>query len=509
MPQMGVSVAEGTIVEWRKRPGDWVEADETVCDVTTDKIDVEIPSPGHRPPGADPGRAGRDRRRSARRSPRSTPAARARRGRIRRSTTAPAAETSRAQAEAAAASRPPRADGEPDRSRFYSPVVRRIAEEHGVDLDAGRGAPGSAGGSARRTCWPHRARRRRRQERARCTPSRRYQQAEAAPQRAAPDGGAPRGRRASAEELGRGRREPMSPMRQAIAEHMVAQPAHRGALHDDRRGRLLAASPRGARSSSEAMARRGVPLTYLAFVARATVEALERASVLNASIEGDEIVHHDDVNLGIAVALDDGLIVPVIRRPSGSASRASPPRSPTSPSARARARLEPDDVHGGTFTITNPGQFGAVLATPIINQPQVAILDLEAIVKRPVVVDDGRRRRDRDPADVATSACRGTTGRSTAPTRPGSWPTSRSRSRGGRPDERRNGEAPRADGDRRPAERLDHEELVVRRGRRSGLYAIVAVHSTAPARARRRADVALRRRRRDARRRRAAAGARR
>ena len=106
--------------------------------------------------------------------------------------------------------------------------------------------------------------------------------------------------------------------------------------------------------------------------------------MLNASVDGDEIVYHDDVNLGIAVALDDGLIVPVIRQAQrlsleGTGRR---DRRPRAASARIEA-LEPDEVHGGTFTITNPGQFGAVLATPIINQPQVAILDLEAVVKRP------------------------------------------------------------------------------------------------------------------------------
>ena len=150
----------------------------------------------------------------------------------------------------------------------------------------------------------------------------------------------------------------------------------------------------------ESMARRGVTLTYLAFVAAATVEALERHPVLNASVEGDEIVYHDDVNLGIAVALDEGLIVPVIPK-AQRLSLEGMAAAIADVAERARSkRLEPDEVHGGTFTITNPGQFGAVLATPIINQPQVAILDLEAIVKRPVVVDGrGRRRLDRDPAD--------------------------------------------------------------------------------------------------------------
>jgi 2-oxoglutarate dehydrogenase E2 component (dihydrolipoamide succinyltransferase) len=145
----------------------------------------------------------------------------------------------------------------------------------------------------------------------------------------------------------------------------------------------------GARRAElrEPMRRRGVNLTYLAFVARATVEALQDHPRLNASVEGTEIVYHDDVNLGIAVALADGLIVPVIRR-AQRLSLEGMAAAISDVAERARAgKLEPDEVHGGTFTITNPGQFGAVLATPIINQPQVAILDLEAIVKRPVVVE--------------------------------------------------------------------------------------------------------------------------
>ncbi len=176
-------------------------------------------------------------------------------------------------------------------------------------------------------------------------------------------------------------------MRQAIARHMVDSrhtAAHCTTIVEVDMHRVVARRA----ELKEAMARRGAPLTYLAFVALATVEALAEFPVLNASVDGDELVFHDDVNLGIAVALDDGLIVPVIPKAQrlnleGMAAAIA------DVAERARAgALEPDDVHGGTFTITNPGQFGAVLATPIINQPQVAILDLEAIVKRPVVVDD-------------------------------------------------------------------------------------------------------------------------
>ena len=147
------------------------------------------------------------------------------------------------------------------------------------------------------------------------------------------------------------------------------------------------------RELREATARRGVNLTYLAFVAREAVAALDRHPVLNASIDGEEIVYHDQVNLGIAVALESGLIVPVIRQ-AQRLSLEGLAASIGDLATRAREkRLHPDEVQGGTFTITNPGQFGAVLATPIINQPQVAILDLEAIVKRAVIVE-----RDGDEA---------------------------------------------------------------------------------------------------------------
>jgi 2-oxoglutarate dehydrogenase E2 component (dihydrolipoamide succinyltransferase) len=174
-------------------------------------------------------------------------------------------------------------------------------------------------------------------------------------------------------------------MRQAIARHMTDSrrtAAHCTTIVEADFTRVVA---RGS-AERDAMRRRGVNLTYLAFVALATVEALQRHPRLNASVREDEIVYHEEVNLGIAVALDDGLVVPVIRQAQRlSLEGMAAAIADLAQRARDR-RLEPDEVHGGTFTITNPGRFGAVLATPIINQPQVAILDLEAVVKRPVVV---------------------------------------------------------------------------------------------------------------------------
>jgi 2-oxoglutarate dehydrogenase dihydrolipoamide succinyltransferase (E2 component) len=397
---MGVSVAEGTIVEWRKRPGDWVEADEPVCDITTDKIDVEIPSPASgrlekilvEPgstvpvgaplaeinPGAKPGEAHPDEHSAA--SPvaaGSTPPTSA------STPAAPAAET----------------DGETDRSGFYSPVVRRVAEKHGVDLSqvagtgiGGRvrkrdvlayieGREGAKAEVAEPTLHiesPYRP------EEAAAPMGSQEVETEAASATPARSEGAPPSR--LIEELAPGRREPMSPMREAIARHMVASrhtAAHCTTMVEADFSRVAARR----RELRDQMKRRGVNLTYLAFVARATVESLEEHPKLNASVDGEEIVYHDDVNLGIAVALEDGLIVPVIRR-AQRLSLEGLAAAISDVAERARGKqLKPDEVHGGTFTITNPGQFGAVLATPIINQPQVAILDLEAVVKRPVVVE--------------------------------------------------------------------------------------------------------------------------
>jgi 2-oxoglutarate dehydrogenase dihydrolipoamide succinyltransferase (E2 component) len=391
MPQMGVSVAEGTIVEWLKRPGDWVDADETVAMVTTDKVDVEIPSPASGrleqilvkvdetvPVGtplaeidssARPGEAHPEEHRE--------PAAQEEH----REPAAPATPTENGAQEPAASEAPEtaEADGEPDRSQFYSPVVRRIAERHGIDLSRVRGT--GIGGRVRKQDLLAQVEGggvSEEAERPLHIESPYRPDEEVAPAPAADT-------TADAESLAE-RREPMSPMRRQIAEHMLASrrtSAHCTTIVEVDMGRV--ASRRA--ELKEPMARRRVPLTYLAFVARATVDALERHPIVNASIKGEEIVYHDDVNLGIAVALEQGLIVPVIRQ-AQRLSLEGMAAAIGDVAERARSkRLQPDEVHGGTFTITNPGQFGAVLATPIINQPQVAILDLEAIVKRPVVVE--------------------------------------------------------------------------------------------------------------------------
>ena len=390
MPQMGISVSEGTILEWRKAVGDEVAADEPIADVTTDKVDVEIPCPasgvlakivaepgdtvpvgeviaeidvagGGSSEGSDRLAAGPD---GAEGSPSSLES-----GAMETPSTPPPAEVASPTASS------PAGAGSGERAGFVSPVVRRMAEEHGIDLSQVEGH--GVGGRIRKKDLLAHIESAPKEKPSRPMHIESPYVPEPAPAPVTGNGRAPA-------ELG-GRREAMTPMRKAIAEHMVRSrqtAAHVTTVVEvdfsavaDRRAKL-----------KETLASRGVPLTYLAFVARATVEALAEFPILNASIEGEEVVYHDDVNLGIAVALDDGLIVPVIPR-AQRLSLEGTAAAIADVAERARTRkLEPDEVQGGTFTITNPGQFGAVIATPIINQPQVGILDLEAIVKRPVVV---------------------------------------------------------------------------------------------------------------------------
>jgi pyruvate/2-oxoglutarate dehydrogenase complex dihydrolipoamide acyltransferase (E2) component len=350
MPRMGISVAEGTIVEWRKRPGDWVEADEPVCDVSTDKVDVEIPSPAA--------------------------------GRLGRIVVEPGETVA---VGAVLAELEAGMENTNDRSRVYSPIVRRMAADQDIDLGMVEGH--GIGGRVRKADLL-----------AFLKEEKEPQLHTESPYR--PTSASDPAMREGMQTLGPIHRQPMSPMRRQIAKHMVESrrtAAHCTTVVEVDFARVAARR----RELREAMDRRGVHLTYLAFVARATVAALGRHPILNASVEGEEFVHHEDVNLGIAVALEDGLIVPVIRR-AQRLSLEGMAAAIGDVATRAREkRLQPDEVQGGTFTITNPGQFGTVLATPIINQPQVAILDLEAVVKRPVVIE----RDGDDSIAIRPTAC--------------------------------------------------------------------------------------------------------
>jgi 2-oxoglutarate dehydrogenase complex dihydrolipoamide succinyltransferase (E2) component len=371
MPQMGISVAEGTILEWRKREGDWVEADETICDVSTDKVDVEIPAPAS------------GRLEEILVEPGKTVVVGAPIARIDPSAQAGQAHRDEDHPDALPAGPAEDDAQEVDRSTFYSPVVRRIADEQHVDLSQVEGT--GVGGRVKKSdvvAFLENGGMEAKVERPLHSESPYKPEPPRTPEPAAGNGIATE----LEELLGPSRREPISAMRRQIGRHMLesrSTSAHCTTIVEVDFSRV---AERRA-EMREPMTRRGVNITYLAFVAAATVAALQEHPVLNASLDGDEIVYHEDVNLGIAVALDDGLIVPVIRK-AQRLSLEGLAVAIADVATRAREkRLQPDDTHGGTFTITNPGQFGAVLATPIINQPQVAILDLEAVVKRPVVIE--------------------------------------------------------------------------------------------------------------------------
>jgi pyruvate/2-oxoglutarate dehydrogenase complex dihydrolipoamide acyltransferase (E2) component len=361
MPQMGVSVAEGTIVSWAKQIGDRIQADETICEISTDKIDTEVPSPVSGvvaeilvgvdttvEVGAVLARVAVEGAGTSVAPEPSAPAASA-------PATPRPAYTSSGGAAPPPAHDPP-LSGAPTTNgaatRRYSPVVQRIAAEHGIDLSAVSGT--GRGGRVRKqdvlalvTAAPE--------------PPMHIE----SPYRPDPEPAAGSGQ--------------LSRMRRQIGAHM-------------KRSLETAATcttwiEADMTRVQEARARLGV--TALSFVASAVISALREHPQLNATLEGERYTEHADINLGIAVSLgEDGLIVPVIHRAhelsvEGLASRIR------DLAVRARSReLTPDEVRGGTFTITNPGQYGSIMATPIINLPQVAILDLEAIVKRPVVVTD-------------------------------------------------------------------------------------------------------------------------
>jgi pyruvate/2-oxoglutarate dehydrogenase complex dihydrolipoamide acyltransferase (E2) component len=341
MPQMGVSVAEGTVVEWRKRAGDWVEADETIVEISTDKVETEVPAPAT-------GRVSEILVEVGITVEVGTVLARI-------DTSARAGEP---HADEGGPPARPLADGNGRRRADVppvSPVVRRMAAEHGVDLSVLEGS-GRRGRVTKKDLLAYLERREAgalAEPAARAEPTLHIE--------------SPYREETGAREL--------SVMRKRIGEHMLRSlrtAAHCTTIVEADMSRIDAARGR---------------LSYLPFVARAAIAALREYPTINATLEGDRLTVHEEVNLGIAVALgEEGLIVPVVRNAHELSHEGLAARIEDLAERARRKRLSPDEVRDGTFTITNPGRYGAVLATPIINQPQVAILDLEAVVKRPVVV---------------------------------------------------------------------------------------------------------------------------
>jgi len=253
-----------------------------------------------------------------------------------------------------------------------------MAREHNIDLSRVKGT-GAGGRITKQDVEAHLAQ----QQAAPAAP------AAAAPSPApAPVQAPPAAPRPAALSPGKVRIEPMSAMRLKIAEHMVMSKrtsAHVTTIH---KVDMTKVAKIRERQKADFQARNGFSLTYLPFVVRATVEALRAFPIVNASIDGNNIVYHNEINIGIAVALENGLIVPVIRN-ADEKNVLGLQRSIVDLAARARSRqLKPDEVQGGTFSITNFGSYGSVIATPVINQPQVAILGVGAVEKMPVVIDD-------------------------------------------------------------------------------------------------------------------------
>jgi 2-oxoisovalerate dehydrogenase E2 component (dihydrolipoyl transacylase) len=437
MPQMGVSVSEGTITRWLKQPGEPVAMDEPLLEISTDKVDTEVPSPGEGVVTeirvqegetvevgtvlATIGPAGAPAEPPA--APEAPPEA----------TTAPepapVAPPPEAQPPAAAPTATP--DGAGNGRTFISPVVARIAAEHGVDptavpgtgqggrvtkkdilafIESGAAAPVPAAEPMAATTPPAPA------------PAPAPEPVAAAPAEAAPPAApaeaappaapaeaapppapavapppppappapSPVAAAAPSAPVAGEVEEPMNAMRRGIAEHMrrsLDTSAHVTSAIEVDMSRVVAARQA---LKKDYQSKHGVNPTYLAFIAQAAVETLEDWPWVNGEIRGEKIVTRPFVNLGIAVSLEDGkgLIVPVLKN-AQDLNLLGLARGIADLAERARTKkLMPDDVQGGTFTITNPGGYGTFHGTPIISQPQAAILGTYAVVKRPWVVQD-------------------------------------------------------------------------------------------------------------------------
>jgi pyruvate dehydrogenase E2 component (dihydrolipoamide acetyltransferase) len=415
MPQMGVSVSEGTITKWLKQEGEPIEADEPLLEISTDKVDTEVPSPGSGvvqqilvqegetvevgtklavigPEGAEAPTPAAEPEPEVPEPATAQAAAESEAASSAEGET-PTAETVR-EAEPAAA--PTTAsDGAGNGRTFVSPVVARIASEHGVDPNQVEGT-GRGGRVTKKDILgfieagaPAKAEPEREPEPARAEAPAAPAPPTAPEPQAAP--AAPPAARAEPEAPLPGESfEPMTAMRRGIAEHMrrsLDTSAHVTSAIEVDMSKVVAIREK---LKKEYQASYGVNPTYLIFVARAVTETLRDYPWINGELRADQIVTRNYVNLGFAVELQDGkgLIVPVVKNAEG-LNLLGLARAVTDIAKRAREKqLLPDDVQGGTFTITNPGGYGTFHGTPVISQPQASILGTYAVVKRPWVVQD-------------------------------------------------------------------------------------------------------------------------
>jgi pyruvate dehydrogenase E2 component (dihydrolipoamide acetyltransferase) len=431
MPQMGESIFEGTITKWLKKPGDKIERDEPLFEISTDKVDAEIPAPAAgvlkeikigegqtvpiktvvalieaaggaaaapaasapaaaAPAPTAPAPAVKEEPvhlpgpppKAAAAAPKPAPA----------QAPPPAAAQASAQAPARTAAPTPAESGNGQKIRS-SPLVRRLAKENNVELSglSGTGAGGriskkdilsaiSSGGAPRAAAAP--------------AP---VAEASAPPAGvAAPPAGGGTAAHGVLENavpreriyFGHYEVQPMSVMRQKIAEHMVVSKRVSPHVYSVDEADMSKVAAARAASKNEFESRYGAKLTFMPFFLRAAVEALRAFPTVNASVDGTNIVMHREINIGVAVAIDNGLIVPVVKN-AEEKNFLGLQRAVNDLAERARTKkLKPDEVQESTFAITNPGIFGGLMGLPVINQPNVAILGVGAIQKRPVVIDD-------------------------------------------------------------------------------------------------------------------------
>jgi pyruvate dehydrogenase E2 component (dihydrolipoamide acetyltransferase) len=381
MPQMGESIVEGTITKWLKKPGDKVQRDEPLFEISTDKVDAEIPAPASgvlkeikvaegTTVGVNTvvGTIAVDGEAAAA-PPKTAPAPISPVKEEKKEEKRPAA----AAASAPIASTPPPQETEDEEARS-SPLVRKIAREHGVSLSQIFGT-GLGGRITKQDIMAFIDR----QSSAPPAPSAPASQPAAASSRpAAPPPPAPYP----------GDLVPLTNMRKIIAQRMIESrrtSAHVHCMYEVDFTRIVTLR---AKQKTGFEHRHGVRLTFMPFFVRAAIIAVQQWPIINASLEGDNIRYHRNINVGIAVALDWGLIVPVLKN-AGDLNFLGLQRGITDLGERARSKkLKPEDVEGSTFTVTNPGQFGAVFGLPIINQPNSAIMGVGGIAKQPLVITD-------------------------------------------------------------------------------------------------------------------------
>ncbi|MCU1303048.1 MAG: Pyruvate/2-oxoglutarate dehydrogenase [Candidatus Sulfotelmatobacter sp.] len=400
MPQMGESIVEGTITKWLKKPGDKVQRDEPLFEISTDKVDAEIPAPASgvlqeikvtegttvgvntvvgtiavdgeaaaAPAKSAPASA------AAEKPPQEKPAPEKKEE-----------KKSAAPSSPAASSPAPQQSAEEEETRS-SPLVRKIAREHGVSLSQISGT-GLGGRITKQDIMAF-------VERQGSQPARvgtdafvrPAERSEAAPPPSPASPVAPPAPR-PAPAAYPGDLVPLTNMRKIIAQRMIESrrtSAHVHCMYEVDFTRIVNLRAKHKNAFEQ---RHGVRLTFMPFFVRAAIIAIQQWPIINASLEGDNIRYHRNINVGIAVALDWGLIVPVLKN-AGDLNFLGLQRGITDLGERARTKkLKPEDVEGSTFTVTNPGQFGAVFGLPIINQPNSAIMGVGGITKQPLVVTD-------------------------------------------------------------------------------------------------------------------------